>query len=122
MTPRTSIFFELPGPNSSKARKSEMGVNPFASPADGNQGGDFRSRGQEDDLEGWSFQGRKKHAPKLATPKPDVWQGPAQTLQPEPTSAREKSAIPLRGKPGPPNFVDVYKIRRPKIRSSTNQF
>jgi hypothetical protein len=99
-TPRIDIFFKLPGPDSSKAQKSEMGVNPFASPADGNQGGDFRSRGQEDDLEGWSFQGRKKHTPKLATPKPDVRQGPARTLQLEPTSGGKRAQFHSEVNPG----------------------
>jgi hypothetical protein len=59
----------------------ETSVNPFASSADENQGGDTQYKSQEDTLEGWSFQGRKKHAPKLTSPKPDSRQVPAKTPQ-----------------------------------------
>ncbi len=89
-TPRNNIFFELPGPDSPKVQKPETSANPFASPADGNQGGDTRYRGQEETLEGWSFQGRRKHALKLASPRPDSRQVPARTPQQEPISGGKR--------------------------------
>jgi len=36
-------------------------------------------------LEGWSFQGQRKHTLKLASPRPDSKQVPARTPQQEPT-------------------------------------
>jgi len=39
-TPKNNIFFELFGPDGPKAQKPESNTNPFASPSDGNQGGD----------------------------------------------------------------------------------
>jgi len=85
-TPRNSIFFELPGPDCPKAQKPETSANPFASPVDGNQG----YRCQEETLEGWSFQGRRKHAPKLASPRPNSKQVPARIPQQEPTSGGKR--------------------------------
>ncbi|CAN5955668.1 unnamed protein product [Sphagnum jensenii] len=75
-TPRNSIFFDLPGHDDQKAQITEASTNPFASPADRNQEGDARLRNQEDMLEGWSFQGRRKHAPKLVSPRPNPRQVP----------------------------------------------
>ncbi len=71
-TPRTSLFFEPTGRNYPEAQKTEACMNPFASPTNGSHGGDIRARCQEDVLEGWCFQGRKKHPPKLASPRPDA--------------------------------------------------
>jgi len=89
-TPRNSIFFKLPGLDCSKAQNAEKIANPFASPVDGNQRGDERHRCQEEMPEGWSFQGRKKHAPKIASPRPDPKQVPARTPQQEPTSGGKR--------------------------------
>jgi hypothetical protein len=89
-TPRNSIFFELPESNCPKAQNLEKTANPFASPMDGNQGGDARYRCQKEMLEGWSFQGRRKHAPKIASPRPDPRQVPVRTPQQEPTSGGKR--------------------------------
>jgi hypothetical protein len=80
-TPRNSIFFELPESDCPKAQTTGMTANPFASPVDGNQGGEERYRCQEEMPEGWSFQGRRKHAPKIDSPRPDPKQAPARTPQ-----------------------------------------
>ncbi|CAK9872122.1 unnamed protein product [Sphagnum jensenii] len=62
-TPKNNIFFELPELDYSIAQKPERCANPFASPGDRKQEGDARLRNQEDMLERWSFQGRRKHTP-----------------------------------------------------------
>jgi hypothetical protein len=41
-------------------------------------------------MEGWFFQGRKKHIPKLASPRPEAHQGLFQTPQQKPTSGGKK--------------------------------
>ncbi|CAN5974574.1 unnamed protein product [Sphagnum jensenii] len=70
-TPKNKLFLELPGLNCPQTRKPEANANPFASSEEGSQGVNLRARPQEDTLEGWSFQGRRKHAPKLASPRPE---------------------------------------------------
>ncbi|CAN5964049.1 unnamed protein product [Sphagnum jensenii] len=89
-TPRNSIFFELPSSDCPKAQSTGKFANPFASPVDGNQGGDERYRCQEELPEGWSFQGRRKHVPKIASPRPELKQVPARTPQQEPTSGGKR--------------------------------
>ncbi len=93
MTPRNSITFELPGSDCPKAQNTGKSVNPFASPVDGNQGGDEQHRCQEELPEGWSFQGRRKHAPKTASPRPELKQVPARTPQQEPTSGGKRQHL-----------------------------
>jgi hypothetical protein len=56
-TPKTNLFFELPGLNCSQAQKMKVGANPFANSEEGSRGGDMRARCQQDTMEGWSFQG-----------------------------------------------------------------
>jgi len=89
-TPKNSIFFELPEPDCPTAQKPKRCANPFASPGDGKQEGDARHRNQEDMLEGWSFQGRRKHAPKIVSPRSDPKQVPTRTPQQEPPSSRKR--------------------------------
>jgi hypothetical protein len=57
---------------------------------DENQGGDEQHRCQEELPEGWSFQGRRKHAPKIASPRLELKQVPARTPQQEPTSGGKR--------------------------------
>jgi len=71
-TPKTNLFFKLPKLNCSQAQKTEAGANSFANSEEGSRGGDMRARCQEDTMEGWSLQGRKKHIPKLASPRPEA--------------------------------------------------
>ncbi len=60
-----------------QARALEATTNPFASLAEGNKGARATPKHQEETTNGWSFQGRKKHTPKLASPRPE-----AQSLSP----------------------------------------
>ncbi|CAK9271837.1 unnamed protein product [Sphagnum jensenii] len=91
MTPKPNLFFELPELNCPQAQKSEAAVNPFANSEEGSRGGDMRARCQEDTTEGWSFQGRKKHIPKLASPRPKMRQGLPRTPQQDPTSGGKRA-------------------------------
>jgi hypothetical protein len=67
--PKIKLFFGLPGLDCSQAPSLEANANPFANPSEGSRGMDLRARLQEDTLEGWSFQGRRKHAPKIVSPR-----------------------------------------------------
>jgi hypothetical protein len=91
--PKTNLSFKLPELNCSKAQKTEANANLFASPLQGGHGGDIQARCQEDVTEGWSFQDRKKHAPKLASPRPDTRQAsaPPRAPQQEPTSGGKRA-------------------------------
>jgi len=71
-TPKTKLCFGLLGLVSSHARALEASTNPFASPDEGNHGVGAIPKHQEEATNGWSFQGRKKHAPKLASPRLDA--------------------------------------------------
>jgi hypothetical protein len=68
-TPRNKLFFGLPEILDPQAQKTEANTNPFANSNKGSRGADMSIRLQEDELEGWSFQGRRKHAPKLTSPR-----------------------------------------------------
>jgi hypothetical protein len=97
-TPKNKLIFELPELNCPQTQKLEANANPFANSKEGNQGVNLRARLQEDTLEGWSFQGRRKHAPKLASPRPKLHHTLLRTSQ-QKTAGREKNAASLRGTP-----------------------
>ncbi|CAK9210026.1 unnamed protein product [Sphagnum troendelagicum] len=63
-TPRNSIFFELPESDCSKAQTTGMTANPFASPVDGNQGGEERSAEfrEEDGILEWDRTLERRHS------------------------------------------------------------
>jgi hypothetical protein len=84
-TPKNKFYFRLHRLNDYQAQKTEANANPFASSNEGNRGVDLRARTQEDMLEGWSFQGRRKHAPKLASPRPKTHHTLPRTPQQETT-------------------------------------
>ncbi|CAM6023818.1 unnamed protein product [Sphagnum balticum] len=89
---RPKLCFGIPGLARSQALTSDAGVNPFASPREEHQEVKLRNKLPDDLAEGWSFQGRKKHAPKLASPRLDAQKSPL-TLTPSGTT--------LGGKRGP---------------------
>jgi hypothetical protein len=71
-TPKTQLCFGLPGQASSQAHALEATTNPFASLTEGNKGARATPKHQEEMINEWSFQGRKKHTPKLASPRPEA--------------------------------------------------
>jgi hypothetical protein len=44
-------------------------TNPFAALSEENRSSDFLKKFQEDLKEGWSFQGKKKYAVKISSPR-----------------------------------------------------
>ncbi len=54
---------------------------------------DLRAKLQEDTLEGWSFQGRRKHAPKIASPRQELFQPLPCTLQQETTPGGKRGQL-----------------------------
>jgi len=84
-TPKNKLIFELPELNCPQTRKLEANANPFANSEEGSQGVDLCARFQEDTLEGWSFQGRRKNTPKLTSPKPKPHHTLPRTRQQETT-------------------------------------
>jgi hypothetical protein len=71
-TPRNKFSFGLPGMLDLQAQKKGANTNPFANANEGSRSADRSIRVQEDEMEGWSFQGQRKHAPKLASPRPEA--------------------------------------------------
>jgi hypothetical protein len=88
--PKNKLFFGLLGLTGPQAQKTEANTNPFANSEEGSCGVDLRARPQEDTLEGWSFQGRRKHAPKLALPRPETHHTLPRTPQQETTLGGKK--------------------------------
>ncbi len=106
------LHFGIPGLKGTQAQTSEANVNPFASPGEGNKEAERHIRPQVEIMEGWSFQGRKRHAPKLASPRQEATQLPFHTPQRDATSGGKKglmhsevhpSFFTLLGIPAPPN-------------------
>jgi hypothetical protein len=92
-TPKNKLIFELPELNCPQTQKLEANANPFANSKEGNQGVNLRARLQEDTLEGWSFQGRRKHAPKLASPRPKLHHTLLRTSQQKTTPGGKKMQL-----------------------------
>jgi hypothetical protein len=82
-TPKNRLFFGLPGLDCPQAPNLEANANPFANLCEGSQGADLRTRIQEDAMEGRSIEGRRKHAPKLVSPKQESHQSLPRTPQQE---------------------------------------
>ncbi len=67
-TPKAKLCFGISGLTSLQTLAPEANANPFASPNEGNRKAELCSKPHVDAMEGWSFQGRRKHAPKLVSP------------------------------------------------------
>ncbi len=74
--PKAKLSFGLLGMASPQAPAPNANSNPFASPSNGNRVADSRNKPQEEDLEGWTFQGRRRHTPKIAMPRQEPQQPP----------------------------------------------
>jgi hypothetical protein len=87
--PRSKLCFGISGLASSQALTFDAGVNPFASLGEKHREVKLHNKLSDNLVKGWSFQGRKKHAPKLASPRQDAQQSPL-TLTPSGTTPRGK--------------------------------
>jgi hypothetical protein len=68
-TPSTELHFGLSGLKGAQVLAPEAIPNPFASPREAIKESERVNRSQVDATEGWTFQGKRKHTPKLASPR-----------------------------------------------------
>jgi hypothetical protein len=85
-TPKVKFCFGIPILISPQAFTLEANINPFTNPGEGNREAELRGKLHEDTMEGWSFQGRRRHVPKLASPRQEFHQHPL----PPPTPRNER--------------------------------
>lgn len=75
--PRNLLNFNLQDSKDLSTRTTEANSNPFASPRESGKELNSMPRAQGEATEGWSFQGRRRHAPKLASPRQEMPQPPS---------------------------------------------
>jgi hypothetical protein len=112
-TPKTELCFGLPGLVCSQARALEASTNPFTSPDEGNRGVGVIPKHQEEATNGWSFQGRNKHAPKLASPRLEAQSPIPHTLFQKATPGGKKGQLHSEV---PPSFFTSLGISIPQDR------
>jgi len=71
-TPSTKFHFGLSGLKGAQVLALEANPNPFASPGEGTKESERLNRSQADAMEGWTFQGKRRHTPKLASPRQET--------------------------------------------------
>jgi hypothetical protein len=71
-TPRTELNFGIQELASPQAPSPTTKTNPFAILGEDNSGVEALMKLHEDTKEGWSFQGRKRNAPKQASPRKEA--------------------------------------------------
>jgi len=84
-TPSAKLHFGLPDLTGSRAKTSKAYTNPFASPSKSCKEAGLAIKAQGEAMEGWTFQGRRRHTPKLASPRHEALQPPSRTPQWEAT-------------------------------------
>jgi hypothetical protein len=107
-TPNIKLSFGIPGLANPQALALEASANPFTSPGEGNRGAELRNKLHEDAMEGWSFQGRRRHAPKLASPRQELHQPLPHTPQLEITlGGKEGNCTPRYTPPSSPPLTSL---------------
>jgi hypothetical protein len=92
-TPKAKLNFGIQELASPQAPNPASNTNPFAVLGEGNLGAETVKKILEDLKEGWSFQGRRKHTFKIASPRQVLPQSPAHTSSLEVTpEGRRKRA------------------------------
>ncbi len=71
-TPNAKLHFGIPGLTRAQTQTPETNANPFASPGEGNKEAERHNRPHVEVTEGWSFQGKRRHTPKLALLRQNV--------------------------------------------------
>lgn len=87
-TPRAVLRFGLQELTEPSAGATDVYINPFASPNENGKVVELMSRAQGEETEGWTFQWRRRHTPKLASPRPEA-------PHPPPHSPAPRSGKPL---------------------------
>jgi hypothetical protein len=70
-TPKAKLTFGIPELASPRAPSSVANANPFVALGEGNFGAEALIKIHEDLKEGWSFQGKRNHIPKISSPRQD---------------------------------------------------
>jgi hypothetical protein len=68
-TPNAKLHFGIPRLTRTQTQTPKANANLFASPREGNRDVKRHSRPHVEATEGWSFQGKRRHTPKLALPR-----------------------------------------------------
>jgi len=68
-TPNAKLHFGFPRLKGTHTQTLEANANPFASSGEGNKEVKRHNRPHVEAMEGWSFQGKRRHTPKLASPR-----------------------------------------------------
>jgi hypothetical protein len=77
----------------SGGKAKEVHANPFASPNGSGRETRWINRPQEEALDGWTFQGRRKHTPKLISPRPEAPHSLPRTPQRECTPGSKRGSV-----------------------------
>ncbi len=92
-TPNTKPLFGIPAQVGTQGRTLEANVNPFVSLGEESREAGRFSRPLVEATEGWVFQGRRRHAPILASPRLETTQSPLHTPQREATPGGKKGLM-----------------------------
>jgi hypothetical protein len=112
LTPNAKLHFGILRLTRTQTQTPEANANLFASPGEGNREAERHNKPPMEAMEGWSFQGKRRHTPKLASPKQDVTQLSFHTLQRDATPRGKRGLMHLEvhpsfftslGIPTPPN-------------------
>ncbi len=68
-TPNAKLHFGIPELTRARAKATKVNSNPFASLGESNREAGRLNRSHGEATEGWAFQGRRRHTPKLASPR-----------------------------------------------------
>jgi hypothetical protein len=71
-TPKAKLVFNLEREQNPPTQTHQAGSNTFIIMGKENKTTNFFKKVQEDPKEGWSFQGRKKHAVRIASPRQEA--------------------------------------------------
>ncbi|CAM6017308.1 unnamed protein product [Sphagnum balticum] len=97
-TPNAKLHFGILGLTGTQTQTPKVNANPFTNPGEGNREVEQHSRPHVEATEGWSFQGKRRHTPKLASPRQDATQFPFCTSQRDATRGGKKGLMHLENK------------------------
>lgn len=121
-TPNAKPLFGIPERKGTQGKSLEANNNPFASPGEESREAGTLSKPPVETTEGWVFQGKRRHAPILASPKQEAPQSPLHTPQKEATPGGKRglmhsevhpSFFTSLGIPAPPNkkpFKGIWPV------------
>jgi hypothetical protein len=93
LTPNAKLHFGIPGLTGTQTQTPEANANPFANPGEGNKEAERHNKPPMEAMEGWSFQGKRRHTPKLASPRQDAIQLSFRTSQRDATPGGKRGLM-----------------------------